>query len=1019
MRRLFCATLILLLCSGISSDAFWQSRDSSYNQNVPGSPGCPYLAQSCAIFAAFNNPPTTAYKIAINNLVAALLANPSNVWGKLDYLYVPAAADSQSALINWKNPGTATLTAVSSPTFTANKGYSSDGSTSYLASGVSFTSGSQLTQNSISLGGWLLGSAPTNGGIMLGPSANTSYFALVENNAGNGNLLAQLANSLAFDQEPEAAMSGYAVAVRTGASATTLYYNNVALGSPNSTSNAVGTGNANLLNYYGAGGAFSDSTSIVAMAFWGGQMTSQDVSNTCGAFANYLIAVGGIVSSPCTIGAQAQRAKNFTNSVGVVDPLGTPTAAAGTAMSNMGMTVARAVMPTPGDGGGNYNYLAANDNVRFNFLWINGPVSFPTIDCDNASAGAAASIALMNTFVTTYPGKMLANEGPNETNNFPICYVNTGTTNNTTSTSSAVLHFAATPAEVETVGNYSFTLSGTGTVNAGTGITVIDATQTVDPGSNYNSCASCSSGGFSVSITINSPNECLIGFTATNSGAVTNVTDTLGLSWALRATNGAGQPEEEFYALGPTSGGFPQTDTISFNAPSGFIAAGVVGIVGCNTSSPFDGSAVVGTSDPLTISTSHTNTIVLGGFRMSSTAAPTAGSGYTQLGNGFYTLNEYQTFTSTQSGLSVTIGTGAGNANGAIADAIVLNAAAVLPAIAPGTTVVSATGTTLTMSANAINGGVKSGDLIQFSAQGVTGPSAAPLPQLEASVASSLLWQALIYNVTQADATLTGAGVQVANYTSYFGNTTPQPPSIAGTANYNNIHFYPFSGTQPTTYVGSTMVAALNPANQPIVGAPTVITEGGYCTPSAQSGAVDQTTQARLEMNIYFDMFTAGVPYTTLYTLFDFNTGDGACIDNYGFYQSDQATIKANGTAVKNTYTILNDTGGTALTFTPGQFNYSISGLPVAGSGGGNSLLLEKSNGTWEIVVWKEPTIWNDTTHSQVTPSTSSLTVSLPITATTVNVYDPIVSTTPTTTHSTSSVSVSLGADVQIVEVIP
>jgi hypothetical protein len=1013
MKRAFLILLVILLCgTGLPP-----GRDSSYNHTVPGTV-CPYLAQSCAIFAAFNTPPTTAYKTAINNLVAALLANPSNVWGKMDYLYVPAAADSQSALINWKNPGTATLTAVNSPTFTANEGYSSDGSTSYLASGVSFTSGTQLTQNSVSLGGWLLGTAPTNGGIMLGGSANTAVYALVENNAGAGTLLAQLSNSLGFDQEPEVATSGYAVAVRSGASATTLYFNNTAIGSPNSTSNSVGTGTANILNYYGAGGAFSDSTSIVAMAFWGSQMTAQDVSNTCGAFANYLIAVGGIVSSPCTIGAQAQRAKNFTNSVGVVDPLGTPAVAAGTAMSNMGMTVARAVMPTPGDGGGNYNYLAANDNVRFNFLWINGPVSFPTIDCDNASTGAAASIALMNTFVTTYPGKMLANEGPNETNNFPVCYVNTGTTNNTTSTSSAVLHFAATPAEVESVGNYSFTLSGTGTVNAGTGITVTDVSQTVDSGSNYLSCASCSTG-FQVPITINSPNECLVAFTATNTGAISAVNDSLSLSWALRATAGTGQPEQEFYAIGPSSGGFPQTDTITFSNPPGFVAAGVVGIVNCNTSSPFDGSPITGTTDPLTISTSHNNTVVLGGFRMASTAAPTAGSGYTQLGNGFYTLNEYQTFTSTQSGLSVTIGTGAGNANGAIADAVVLNAAAVLPAIAPGTTVVSATGTTLTMSANAINGGVKSGDLIQFSAQGVTGPSAAPLAQLEASVASSLLWQALIYNVTQADATLTGAGVQVANYTSYFGNTTPQLPSIAGTANYNNIHFYPFSGTQPTTYVGSTMVAALNPANQPIVGAPTVITEGGYCTPSAQTGAVDQTTQARLEMNIYFDMFTAGVPYTTLYTLFDFNTGDGACIDNYGFYQSDQATIKVNGTAVKNTYTILNDTGGTALTFTPGQFNYSISGLPAAGAGGGNSLLLEKSNGTWEIVIWKEPTIWNDTTHSQVTPSTSSLTVSLPITATTVNVYDPIVSTTPTTTHSTSSVSVSLAADAQIVEVIP
>jgi hypothetical protein len=976
-------------------------------------PGCgPYLAQSCAIFAAFTTPPTTARKVIINTLVNALLHGATDTWDEMDYLYVEAANDSQAASINWKNPGTATLSGVNSPTFVANQGFHSDGSTSYLTTGVSFTSGSHLSQNSVNVGGWMLGSAPTLGGIILGGSANTAVYALVENNAGNGNLLAQLSNNAAFDQETEAATAGYATAVRTGASATTLYYNGVSIGSPNSTSNSVGSGTAQILNYYGAGGAFSDSTAISAIVHWGSQMSATDVANVCAAFGTYLVSVGAIGSAPCPAGTQAQRAKNFTNSVGFVDQAGTPGAATVTATSNMGMSVTRTNFPYPGDGGGNYAYLAANSaSMRFDFLW--GGTSCP----NSASAWIAASIALQDTFVATYPNRLIVNEGLNETNNFPYCYFNSVNTNGATSTSSAVLNFAATPAEIETVSNYSFNLSGTGTVGAGSGITVTDATQTIDPGSNYVACANCN--GLSVPITINSASEVLVAFTATNTGAVSGVTDTLGLTWTQRATVG-GQPEMEFYALGPTGGSYPQTDTITFAAPAGFISAGVMGIIGANTSSPFDGSAVTGTTDPLTISTTHTNTMIVAGFRMSSTQTPTAGSGWTAQPGGslFYSINEYQGFSSTQSGRSVTLGTGTGDSNGAIADAIVLNSAPRLPAIPPNTTIVSATGTTVTMSANAVNGGVQSGDTIQFSAQGVTGPSAAPLPQLAASVAESLLYQVAIYNANAADANL--AGVNIANYTSYFGNTTPNPPSISGTANYNNIHFYPSpGGVQPTTYVGSTMAAYLNPASQPIVGLPTVITEGGYCTPSPQTGAVDQTTQARLEMNLYFDMFSAGVPYTTLYVLFDFNTGDSSCFDNYGFYQSDQATIKANGTAVKNTYTILNDTGGTALTFTPGRFNYSISGLPAGGAGGGNSLLLEKSNGTWEIVIWKEPTIWNDTTHSEVTPSTSSLTVSLPITATTVNVYDPIVSTTPTITSGVSSVSVSLAADVQIVEVIP
>jgi hypothetical protein len=967
-------------------------------------PGCgPYLAQSCAIFAAFTTPPTTARKSIINTLVGTLLHGSTDVWDELDYLYVMAANDSQAASINWKHPGTATLTAVNSPTFTANQGFNSDGSTSYLTTGVGFTSGTQLTQNSVDLGGWLLGSAASNS-FIVGQQTSGAYTLF----PGGTNLGARLSTT-GTDNLAETATAGYFTGVRTSASADTLYYNGASIGSPNSTSTGTtGSGNAQILD---SAGFFSPSTSIASVMHFGGQMSAADVANACAAFGAYLVSVGALGSAPCPPGSQAARAKNFTNSVGFVDQAGTPGAATVTATSNMGMSVTRTYFPFPGDGGGNYAYLAANSStMRFDFLWAG-------TSCPNsAPAAIAASIALEDTFVTTYPNRLLVNEGLNETNNFPYCYFTSATTNGATSTSSAVLHFAATPAEIQTVSNYSFNLSGTGTVGVGSGITVTDATQTIDPGSNYVACSSCT--GLSVPITINSANEVLIAFTATNTGAVSGVTDTLGLTWTQRATGG-GQPEAEWYALGPTGGSYPQTDTITFAAPAGYITAGVIGIIGANTSSPFDGSAVVHAGDPVTISTTHANTMIVAGFRMASTPSPTAGSGWTaQPGGGlFYSINEYQGFTSTQTNLSVTLGTGAGDAQEGIADAIVLNSAPRLPAIPANTTIGSATSTSITLSANAQNGGVQSGDTIQFSAQGVTGPSAAPLPQLTASVAESLLYQAAIYNANAADANL--AGVNIANYTSYFGNTTPQPPSISGTANYNNIHFYPNGGQQPTTYVGSTMAAYLNPANQPIVGLPTVITEGGYCTPSPQAGAVDQTTQARLEMNLYFDMFSAGVPYTTLYVLFDFNTGDGSCFNNYGFYQSDQATIKANGTAVKNTYTILNDTGATALTFTPGSFNYSISGLPAAGAGGGNSLLLEKSTGTWEIVIWKEPTIWNDTSHTEVTPSTSSLTVSLPITATTVNVYDPIVSTTPTTTSGVSSVSVSLGADVQIVEVIP
>lgn len=523
-----------------------------------------------------------------------------------------------------------------------------------------------------------------------------------------------------------------------------------------------------------------------------------------GGFPNSGKAYAGVGAGP--VGVLASRAKSFTNTVGV----GTPNTVAGSlaypVFSYTGMSVTRAVMPIPGETNidANNNYLAAR-GIRFDFLWANGFSNFPLTSCANNPTSVAGTTGLEDIFVAVYPGMMLANEGPNETNNFPVCYNNSAVA---TGDSGAVLSFAATPAEVVTVANYIY--NNGGPINTGSGITVTDVTN------------------------------------------------------------------------------------------------------------------------------------------------PTA--------------------------------------------------------IPSNTTIVSATSTSVTLSTSAT---VTNGDTIQFQAQGITPPTNV------ASTASSVAWQTLIYNATQADTNL--AGVKVTNHTSFVSGASPQPPSIPSTANYNNVHFYPAPGyLQPTAYVGELMAAALNPALGAIPGAPAVITETGWCTPSPQSGAVNQTTQAILLLNNYFDMFSAAVPYTTTYTMFDVNTGDASCFDNYGIYESDQATPKTAATAIRSMMTVLNDSGGTALTFTPGRLNYSISGLPAPGAGGGFSYLLEKSNGTFEIVIWNEPTIWDDTTHTEITPTTSPLTISLGLTATTVNVYDPMVGTSPISTASgVSSVTPSITKDPLIVEVIP
>lgn len=94
--------------------------------------GVAYSAEATALFARFSTPPDAARKLLIDNLIVSL--KDAGVWSKLDALYVMAAADAQAAQRNWIGD-IFNLTPQDSPTFAADRGYTGDGSTSYLNTG--------------------------------------------------------------------------------------------------------------------------------------------------------------------------------------------------------------------------------------------------------------------------------------------------------------------------------------------------------------------------------------------------------------------------------------------------------------------------------------------------------------------------------------------------------------------------------------------------------------------------------------------------------------------------------------------------------------------------------------------------------------------------------------------------------------------------------------------------------------------------------------------------------------------
>ena len=277
-----------------------------------------------------------------------------------------------------------------------------------------------------------------------------------------------------------------------------------------------------------------------------------------------------------------------------------------------------------------------------------------------------------------------------------------------------------------------------------------------------------------------------------------------------------------------------------------------------------------------------------------------------------------------------------------------------------------------------------------------------------------------IYSAVHGDATL--KGVLVLNL-SVSGGEPGWQNYIAGMGNMssyidlNSGSVYPNQGGMPATWLQQYLPVE----EQPAPGKPLVIREIGYSTNTLTTdptGAVDLATQAKDTLDLLADAYKMGSQQTYIYQLLDdFNnptpTSDvyGSC----GLFHTD-GTPKPAATAIHNLTSILADSGSTAQSFTPGTLNYSIPTLPADG----NSLLLEKSSGAFDIMVWAEPNNWDPTTNTEISVPAVNTPVNLGATYQTVKVFDPLQGTSPIQTlNNVSSVNLSLTDHPLIVEVEP
>ena len=278
-----------------------------------------------------------------------------------------------------------------------------------------------------------------------------------------------------------------------------------------------------------------------------------------------------------------------------------------------------------------------------------------------------------------------------------------------------------------------------------------------------------------------------------------------------------------------------------------------------------------------------------------------------------------------------------------------------------------------------------------------------------------------IYASLKGDGTLSSIPLLNASLggSSDYLTIAEQEGNMSAYLNGANYHVYPTGGEQPGG--GNDVLSyAASLALMTAPGLPLTFTETGYPTAYGVSGSndVDQTVQADNILNELADAYQLGAQQTYLYELMDesANPAPGNDEQAFGLFTS-TGTPKLAATAIHNLVSILSDNAANAQTFTTGSLAYIISGLP---SSTGNSMLLEKSTGAFDLMLWNETADWNPTTQTEIPAATVNTTVTFGQVEGAVEVFDPLQGSTPIATYTDiNSVTVGLTDHPEIVEVEP
>jgi hypothetical protein len=237
--------------------------------------------------------------------------------------------------------------------------------------------------------------------------------------------------------------------------------------------------------------------------------------------------------------------------------------------------------------------------------------------------------------------------------------------------------------------------------------------------------------------------------------------------------------------------------------------------------------------------------------------------------------------------------------------------------------------------------------------------------------------------------------------------------NLSASLDAGNVHLYP-GGRPPTWNMDITQNAEKLVAGSK----PLWVTEAGYHDAVNNSGnfSASDSTIATYLPRLFLEWYQRGAARVNLYQLYDEISDPN--LTNYQAHfglVNDAGQPKAQFYAVENFNNLLKDTGTVT---NPGSLTYTIS----SGATKVSSVLLQKSNGQFQLFLWQDASVSNTTTSTPTATAVAAtpVTVTFQTPVSSVTEYRPSLSADPQATSSnTSTFTVNLQGDATALTIQP